>query len=382
SIYVFVSEQPAGVTLVSLRPDWEPRFLQPALEQSLGLPVRGYLRMPSSAYVRTGVALEGGRAVPEPEVRRAAAAADLLVLHGVGEDAPPWTLELARRARRVLVFPAAQAQRVGVPATPRPPVPGEWYITDAPPPSPLAPLLAAMPVQELAPLGELRPVDAPPGAWAPLEASRGRRGPTAPVLLAGGQGGRRWAVALADGFWQWAFRGGAPREAYRRLWAAVGGWLIEEETVPLAAAIRPIERVAARGVPVRWLAAGLSPDSLSLRVLDQQGAIALDTMLRSLRQDTAHGPVLPPGHYRYQARAFAQGREAGGADGAFTVESYSPEFTRPRVGLEGVVAPSASAAAGSFPTAPRRLHASPWPYLLFVSLLCVEWALRRRWGLR
>jgi hypothetical protein len=30
----------------------------------------------------------------------------------------------------------------------------------------------------------------------------------------------------------------------------------------------------------------------------------------------------------------------------------------------------------------RPLHAAPWPYVLLVLLLCTEWVLRRRWGLR
>jgi len=36
-------------------------------------------------------------------------------------------------------------------------------------------------------------------------------------MAAGEAGGRRWAIALSSGYWQWAFRGGAERTLYSRL---------------------------------------------------------------------------------------------------------------------------------------------------------------------
>jgi len=100
-----------------------------------------------------------------------------------------------------------------------------------------------------------------------------------------------------------------------------------------------------------------------------------------LRGDTAVTPALAPGHYTFEARAFSDGQEVATASGPLTVESYSPEFTRAAVELAGL---DAARPAG---TAPRRpdgepLHTSPWPYLLLVMIVCTEWALRRRWGLR
>src|SRR5690606_20428527 len=60
SAYVFISEDPAGVALVSLRPDWEPRFLAPVLGRALGVPVAGYLRAGASEWVRLAQGAEAG----------------------------------------------------------------------------------------------------------------------------------------------------------------------------------------------------------------------------------------------------------------------------------------------------------------------------------
>ena len=136
-----------------------------------------------------------------------------------------------------------------------------------------------------------------------------------------------------------------------------------------------------RGEPVRWVAPGLAADSIAFRITAEDGAVALDTVMPMLRGDTAATPALAPGHYAFEARAFSGGQEVAAAAGPFTVESYSPEFTRQAVELAGLQA----ARPGG--VAPRRpggepLHTSPWPYLVLAMIVCTEWALRRRWGLR
>ncbi|MFO7259650.1 MAG: VWA domain-containing protein [bacterium] len=379
SAYVFVSERPAGVALVSFRPDWEPRYLQPVLEQALGVPVRGFAFVGDGRYVRIAAGLEAGRRAGEVEVRQAVEQADLLVLHGLDATAPAWAREAAGRARRLLVFPGDGAP-VGLPVEVSAPAPGEWYVSSELPSSPLAGMLGTFRAEELPPLVGLRTVSGG-GTWTALVASRSRRGPTSPVIVAGERAGRRWAVALADGFWQWAFRGGEARQVYRRLWAALGGWLAHEERTIAAAAVRPVDRTAPRGEPVRWVAPGLAADSVAFRITAEDGTLALDTVVPMLRGDTAVTPALAPGHYAFEARAFSGGQEVAAATGPFTVESYSPEFTRQAVELAGLQA----ARPGGAP--PRRragepLHTSPWPYLALAMLVCTEWTLRRRWGLR
>ena len=386
SVYVQIGERPAGVALVSLRPDWEPRFLLPVLEQSLGLPVRGFLRVTDGRYIELGAGENAGRRADEATVRRIVDGADLVVLHGMDGDAPAWALEAAREARRVLVFPAADARDAVMPFSLPPAIPGEWYPTSDLPASPVASLLAAMPTVSLPPLTGVRPIVGVDGAWSPLTVSRGGRGSGAPVVVAGQEGRRRWAVATAEGFWRWAFRGGEARQAYRRLWGAIGGWLIEEDVAPGDSAVRPVRIVAQRGEPIGWVAGVADADSVAIRITDPAGAVVTDTVVSELRGDTAYTAPLEPGHYTYAARAFVGGEEAAAAEGPFTVDRFSPEFLRAAAEIE----PSAGAsAAGVSESAVRNivrdgepLHTLPWVYIMVVGLVCTEWVLRRRWGLR
>jgi hypothetical protein len=70
------------------------------------------------------------------------------------------------------------------------------------------------------------------------------------------------------------------------------------------------------------------------------------------------------------------------ADGEFTVESYSPEFTRPTVTMQMLEASAVPVGPDARARPGRPLHASAWPYIAIVLLIAVEWVLRRRWGLR
>ena len=376
SAYVFVSEKPAGVAVVSFGPDWEPRFLHPVLAQALGLPVRTFLRMPNGSYLRAGDGLEAGTRVDEATVRTAVAQAELLVLHGVTENAPPWWRDVAARARRLIIFPAdvlGDPYEVSAPAT------ADWYASAEVPSSPIAPFLQNLQLAELPALESAFTATTPDGAWAPLYIGRTRRGGRAPALVAYEQNGRRVAIALATGYWRWAFRGGPARDAYTRMWGALTGWIAQEQAQVAGAAIRPVTRTVERGSALRWIAPGLSYDSLQVRV--GNGGSAQQSTVTQLRGDTAMTASLAPGHYAYQARAFAGGQMIAEAAGPLTVESYSAEFMRAPVDLSELR--SAAAAIGDTERGSgRKLHASPWPYLLLALMLCAEWILRRRWGLR
>jgi hypothetical protein len=382
SLYVHVGAKPVGVALVSFRPDWEPRALQPVLEQALGLPVQGFLALKGERFVRIGAGTEGGRMAGAAEVKDALARAELVVLHGLDGAAPAWAREAAKSARRVLLFPGEGGSADAGVSLPAPAV-GDWYAQGEIPPSPVAALLASLPVADLPALSDLRPVTIPAGGWAPLVASRDRKGRGgSPVVVAGEREGKRSAVVAAEGFWRWAFEGDEGRQAYRRLWGAVGGWLLEEKGRSGGDALRPLRRVAERGEPMRWLASD-AVDSVALRVLDEQGAVALERTLAREHGDTLLTPALPPGHYRYEAKGFAKGEATAPAAGTVSVERYSPDFARLPVGLEGG---AAVALAGVAPVAPRNpgtpLHTTTWPYLLMALLVSGEWILRRRWGLR
>lgn len=381
SVYVYVGEEPAGVALVSLQPDWEPRFLVPVLETALGLPVRGFLRAADGTFVRIGTAAEAGARVPPPDVQRALNEADLIVLHGAGGSAPEWLRAAAANARRIIFFPA-DAGAPGLPVQLGQPVADDFYIMSDVPSSPIAPLLAGLPVEALPPLTELRAAEALGTAWAPLLASRLRRGAAEPVLLAGETDGRRWAVALGSGYWRWAFRDEAGRTTYARFWGALAGWLLREEGTIAGAAVRPARRSVPQGTAIPWVAPGLLLDSLRVELTAPGRDSGFVRVVRA-RGDTLQTAAPAPGHYTYDATAFAGDSVATRASGPITVEPYTPELARAAVDLEALQAQATPIGPDADERAPSRpLRASPAPWLLLVALLAAEWILRRRWGLR
>jgi hypothetical protein len=384
TVYVHVSEDPAGVALVSLQPDWEPRFLAPVLERSLGLPLNAYIRTAPGQYARLAGGLRAGEAATEDEVRAAVERAELVVLHGIGDGAPEWALSALRTSRRLMIFPAAGAGAAPLPVAVAEPIAGDYYLTTPAPPSPIAPLLADQQFAAVAPLTALRAVDTPPGTWAPLLVARARQGAPQPAIVAGATAGRRWAVVVAEGFWQWSLRGGDERQLYTRLWSSLAGWIASDRATAGPAAVRPARLAAARGLPVAWIAPGLAADSVAIELLAEDGAVALDTVMSMTAGDTAFTAAPSPGTYSYRARAFADGTVTEG-QGPLTVERYSPEFARARADLAALRTPPVAVrgeGARGVRGAGTPLHTTPYPWVVLVLLLGTEWILRRRWGLR
>ena len=128
AFYVFVGDRPAGVALVSFLPDWEPRFLQPVLEQSLGLPVRSFLRASGATFVRGGTGTEAGQRANEEQVRTAVEQANLLVVHGAGAGLPAWALEATAQQAARPDFPARTGGTIERWKF-RPLTPGDWYVS-------------------------------------------------------------------------------------------------------------------------------------------------------------------------------------------------------------------------------------------------------------
>jgi hypothetical protein len=408
SIYVFVDEKPAGVAIVSFRPDWELRFLQPVLGEALGLPVQGYLQASSGRFLRLGSGGEAGLSVGEAEVRRSLERASIVVVHGLDASSPAWAREAVRGARRSLVFPGG-GDLTGLPVAVTSAESGDWIASSEVPASPVAELLSEIRLDGLPPLAAVRRVELGAGAWAPLRGRRDRGGGAGVPLVAGiEREGQRTVVALADGFWRWALQDGVGRQAYRRLWSALGGWLLEDDRMWDDGPLRPLNRVAARGTALRWVAAagvgpsasrggeagsgvdsvGVGRDSVALRVMDAAGVVAVDTTVGVLAGDTIALPALPPGHYSYEVRALAAaggspvGAAGGEYGGALTVESYSPEYMRAPVPIADVAAAVAEGMPARRSGPGNPLHTEPWPYLAFVLLVSTEWIFRRRWGLR
>jgi hypothetical protein len=378
SIYVNVTDDPVGAVLISFRPDWEPRFLQPVLERSLGVPVRGYLRS-GTRWIMLGSGMNVGDSAADATVERAARRAEMLVLHGFGPASPEWAREAAQASRRLLVLPAGDGTVPGVPLPATSAVAGDWYLSPDVPASPVARLFAGIDVADVPPLQTLRTAGRVEGAWAPAMASRGRRGASNPVALGGTTDGRRWVVALGQGYWRWAFWSEDARDVYERLWSALGGWVLGDAIATGPDAVAPVSRTIGRDTQPAWAAYGMVPDSLRVMLTDSSGAAVMDTLVVGNEADTMRTRALPPGPYAYDVFAWS-GDAAVSGTGEIMVESYSPEFTRPPVepsGIEGAPGTLRDAARDT-----RPLHATAWPYAVLLLLLSLEWVLRRRWGLR
>ena len=373
--YATAGYDEGALVLVSLTPDWEPRYLLPVLEEVTGLPTAGYLRVGADRFLPMGRAVDRGGPVDSATVRQAAGDAALLVVHGLAADAGPWEAALPTRAARVVAWPsdAAAAERLGLAVSAR--RAGEWYAADDVPSSPMAADLAGAVFQGLPPLTDpLVPSGAAGAAGAvPLLLQLGGTGPGEPALLLTRPGGRKVAVPLARGFWRWAARDGTGRDAYRRLWSGVAGWLLTEDRSVAAPDLRPAVWVVERGADVRWLV----PDSAAVRLEVQAGEdVVVDTTFTD-GGEAGTGP-LPPGRYAY--RAVGPSGDVVG-EGTFDVARRTLEMAPVPAQPE---APEAVVRGGAFggDGGGLPLRTSPWPYLLVLLLLSAEWIGRRRAGLR
>lgn len=374
---VDVGPEVRGAVLLSLRPTWEPRFLLPVLQQVTGLTARGYLALADGRFLAAGGGLDDRTPADEPAVRQAMAGAELLVLHGVGSGAPDWVVEAAASAGRLLVFAhdPEGAALAGVDVAD--PVPGEWYPVPELPASPLASDLSGADFSGLPPLTTVLPLSS--GSLpVPLGLLRDGRGRQEAALALNTRSGRRRAAVLASGFWRWGFREGRAREAYRRLWAAVSGWLLATQSVASGPGVRPSDRVLPRDEPVEWRAPGLAGDTVALQVRGSDGVV-LDTTLAIPPSESFRTNPLSPGEYSFVAGA--RGVADAHGSGAFDIESFTDELLLLPVALDATEGSTSPAVATAAP-AGRPLRTYPAPYLVLLTLLCVEWIARRRLGLR
>lgn len=369
------ASEEAGVVLVSLRPDWEPRYLLPVLERTTGLAGSGFLRAGPDRYVSMGPALERAGPVDSATVRRAAEGASLLVLHGLSEDTDAWVRGLVGRAPRSIAFASdpAGASLLGIDASA--PRAGEWYLGEEIPPSPLSGELAALAGADLPPITGVMVAQGSTGIVAPLTVSLRRTGPAEAPLHLRSNGSRRSAIALAHGLWRWAARPDG-RDAYEALWSGVAGWLLRDAAVA-GAEVRPAERVVPASQPVPWqvpegragATVGIRPDSAA--TTDGARAFTLDG------SGTVFTESLRPGPYRYTVRDLAGDSVASGR---FDVSDRSSDMFPAPADPARLISERAEPAGDDGGTRP--LRTLPWPYLLIIGLLCAEWIGRRRSGLR
>ena len=333
----------AAAVLVSTAPDYDARYALVVLRGALGLPARAYFRVAPGAWRVDGTLAP----VAEELVRAALRDAPIAIIHGDS-----------------MVFGPPRSATRGSLALLAPPSGGtsEWYGVSAPP-SPLAASLAGVLWDSLPPIDVAASL--PDGDWIGLETARARRLDRRPAIV-GIERPRRTVVVGASGLWRWQFRGGASADAYAALWGSIFDWLAAERRDVRAAV--PADENLRAGERLRWRRGG--DDSVVTVVLSRRGAPPrVDTV--SLRfsggASIARSDPLPPGIY--------DAAMTGGS--AVVVVNPSREWLpRPvRVETGGV---GGGAVAGTAP----RLRDLPWVFGLAIALLCAEWLVRRRAGLR
>ena len=370
--YASVGYEEEALVLISLQADWEPRFLLPVMEEVTGLPGLGYLRVGPDSFVPMGRAVERGLPVDSASVGLAASSAAVLVLHGLGSNADEWARNLSVRPGRnvLLVVDAEGAELAGVPTGD--PRDGEWYVSQEIPASPIAGSLVGVDVQGLPPLTDvLLPTDPTQVRGSLLTQLRGA-GPLEAALHLDDRAEGRVAVTLSSGFWRWAARQGG-REAYRRLWSGVAGWLLAGQALTNGE-VRPTQWTVERDQPVIW---SVPDDGVKPRIIiSSADSIVLDTIVTS--NGLVSTGVLPPGQYSYRVE---HDLEELVVEGRFDVAASTFEMvTAPE--QPQIVSSESTSDSGSEEGGSRPLRTQPCPYLLVITLLCAEWVGRRRSGLR
>ncbi len=335
----------AGVTVVSTAPDFDLRYMLEVLRGTTALPTRAYIQVAPGQWRREGSLAPVGVEL----VRDAARRAPILALHG---DTAAFGAPMSLGDGAVLLVPGAS--------------PGDlqWYAVAAPP-SPLAALLSGTTWDSLPPLAI---GGAPPrGEWTGLIVQRGRQFERE-AAIAGSESPRRRAVVGVTGLWRWKFRGGLSADAFSAVWGGIFDWMAAERRDARAAL--PEAAVLRAGEPVVWRRGGA--DSVVELSLRRRGRVdSASTSLTLSFTDggtTVQSPGLAAGVYDLTV--------AGGE--AVLVVNASRELlpSRPTVAAGPVgLAPSTTGVA-------PRARGAVWPFVLLVLLLCAEWLLRRRAGLR
>jgi hypothetical protein len=333
----------ASAVFVSTSPDFDARYALAVLRGSLGIPSRGFFRVAPGEWRSDGSLA----AASEADVRQALHDAPVAIIHGdTAIFGPP---------RAAAAGPLALVVTTGTE--------GEWYPSAAPL-SPLAPALAGVVWDSLPPVGLSATV--PKGTWVGVEARRGRGDERKPVVM-GMEEPRRVAVIAASGLWRWKFRGGVSGDAFTALWGSVFDWLAAERADHRAAV--PDERVVRAGDPVRWRRGSVA-DSVVTVVVQRRGAPRVDTL--ALR--------FPPGVTVVETRALEAGVYDVTTRGGSSLLPVNPsrEWLPRAPTIAGNDRTRGTLSADAAP----RIRGADWPYALAILLVCAEWILRRRRGMR
>lgn len=332
----------ASAVFVSTSPDFDARYSLAVLRGALGIPTRGFFRVAPGEWRVEGALTP----TSEADVRHAVHDAPVAIIHGdTAAFGPP---------RNATLGPLALIVTSGTE--------GEWYASAAPA-SPLVGALSGLVWDSLPPVGLA--INAPKGSWTGVEARRGRGEERKPIVV-GSDAPRRVAIVAASGLWRWRFRGGVSSDAFTALWGSIFDWLAAQRADRRAAV--PDERLVRAGEPVRWRR-GSPADSIVGVRLRHRGSGRVDSLTLRFAPDAnvVESPSLPPGIYDVKTR---------GGSSLLAVNASREWLPRaPRIARGAV---HGAIAADLAP----RLRDKGWSYALAIVLLCGEWILRRRRGMR
>ena len=367
------------IVFLSMKPDWEPRFLLPVLSEVSGLSFEGFLSLGDDQFLSMND-IEGDESiVTESRVKRAVAASRILIVHGLAGDSPDWVVDALDNSSSTIAFieDGTAASKMGV-STQQSIVEGEWYLESSLKPSPLASTLSGIDLTSLAPLNAVLPMLAPNSYLRRIEFRRNGLGQIQAPLILNESDDSKQALVLASGFWRWSSRGGNSREVYRRLWSGVLGWLMASEVASNRRLVEPEVRVWSENDQSRWSAWGLGNNSIHLMIYKDEKLVQDTTVIVNPEsQFFINGLGL--GSYSYRADDINSGDLLG--SGRFKVENHSLEWFRVPRDLVDIYSdlPSSTAIGSGFS---RPLHTYIIPYLLIIIFLSIEWIGRRQRGLR
>lgn len=262
---------------------------------------------------------------------------------------------------------------------------------------------AALPaLASLTPLGQARP-----GASV-LAVASSLQGGVFPVVAVQKYGRGRAMIFGGDASWRWRMLAASTDRSHELFWRQAARWLS-------TAAADPVSIVAPESLQPGDAA------SLDIAALDASFAAVADARVTATvaleggaAQPLATRKVATPGHvaaafepktaglYRFHVEAARGNTAIGTADRTVYVGGHDREFADPRLN-EGFLRRLARESGGRYVPASdaarivpliddsarqraepeqRDLWQRPWTFALVIALLCVEWTLRRRWGLR
>jgi hypothetical protein len=230
-----------------------------------------------------------------------------------------------------------------------------------------------------------------------------------PAIVVQRYGRGRSMVFGGEASWRWRMLLPSADRTHELFWRQIARWLSEDSADPVTTTA-PRDAVSAEptqiDVTVRDTTyTPLRDADVAVQIVGPSGATQ---HVRATLADGSAGRYVvgfrpdQSGVYRVQAEARRAGASVGSTEAWVLVDGAEPEFSDPRLNEE-VLRRIAVATGGRYLTpneaadvstllrtraphqtrpAVRDLWHSAWSFGLIVLLICTEWVLRRRWGLR